>query len=313
MNRRDLLIRLGAVGATVGAAWWFRDHVLWRRPDIVLPPEPEWLPFADDRANVPTVDDVRLNGRPVRALIDSGAQYSVIDRDWVKALGAVKTFDMPVLAYGVGGQAQIGKGVTLDVAVGGTRIDRLRTAILDLGQLASDDGLGTALILGQDVLGEIIVDLDPAHRRVRFLPREASPPTEVRPVNVHRAGKALRTTVVVEGTRVEAVIDTGSSSLLALSRSAAASAGLLDGRERRRGSSLVLGGSMESTLVEVRSLTFADQIYESAEIAIFGDVALPGFPDALIGMEAFVGRRVLLDLGGGRMWASRELDLTIGD
>jgi hypothetical protein len=30
-------------------------------------------------------------------------------------------------------------------------------------------------------------------------------------------------------------------------------------------------------------------------------------------MDAFVGRRVLLDLGGGRMWASRELDLTIGD
>lgn len=311
MNRRDLLIRLGAVGATVGAAWWFRDNVLWRRPDIVLPPAPEWLPFAEARANVPTVN-VRLNGRTVRALIDSGAQYSVIDREWLKTLGAVKTFDMPILAYGVGGQAQIGKGVTLDVAVGGARIDRLRTAILDLGLLASDDGLGTPLILGQDVLGEVILDIDPEHRRVRFLPREAAPPSEVWPVAVYRAGKALRTTVTVEGTKVEAVIDTGSSALLALSRSAATSARLFDGREQRRGSSLVLGGAMASTLVEVRSLTFADQTYEKAETAIFGDVALPGFPDALIGMEAFAGRRVLLDLGGGRMWASRELDLTVG-
>ncbi len=311
MNRRDLLIRLGAVGATVGAAWWFRDNVLWRRPDITLPAAPEWLPFAEPRANVPTVD-VRLNGRPVRALIDSGAQYSVIDRDWLKTLGAVKTFDMPILAYGVGGQAQIGKGVTLEVAVGAARIDKLRTAILDLGLLASDDGLGTPLILGQDVLGEIILDLDSDHRRVRFLPREAKPPTEVWAVDVHRAGKALRTAVMVEGTKVEAVIDTGSSSLLALSRSAAASAGVLDGRERRRGSSLVLGGSMASTLVQVRQLTFADQTYEKAETAVFGDVALPGFPDALIGMEAFAGRRVLLDLGGGRMWASRELDITVG-
>jgi predicted aspartyl protease len=311
MNRRDLLIRLGAVGATVGAAWWFRDNILWRRPDIALPGRPEWLPFAERRANVPTVN-VRVNGRPVRALIDSGAQYSVIDRDWLKTLGAVKTFDMPILAYGVGGQAQIGKGVTLDVAAGGARIDRLRTAILDLGLLASDDGLGTPLILGQDVLGEIILDLDPRHRRVRFLPREAAPPTEVLPVEVHRKGKALRTAVMVEGTKVEAVIDTGSSALLALSRSAAASARLFDGREQRRGSSLVLGGAMVSTLVEVRSLTFADQTYEKAETAVFGDVALPGFPDALIGMEAFVGRRVLLDLGGGRMWASRELDLTVG-
>lgn len=312
MNRRDLLIRLGAVGATVGAAWWFRDNVLWRRPDIVLPSEPEWLPFAERRANVPTVT-VRLNGRTVRALIDSGAQYSVIDREWVKTLGAVKTFDMPILAYGVGGQAQIGKGVTLDVDVGGTRIGKLRTAILDLGLLAAEDGLGTPLILGQDVLGEVILDLDPEHRRVRLLSREAAPPMDVRPVEVQRAGKALRTTVTVEGTKIEAVIDTGSSSLLALSRSAAASARLFDGREQRRGSSLVLGGAMASTLVEVRELTFADQTYEKAETAIFGDVALPGFPDALIGMEAFVGRRVLLDLGGGRMWASRELDLTVGD
>ncbi len=311
MNRRDLLIRLGAVGATVGAAWWVRDNVLWRKPEIALPAEPKWLPFAEVRANVPTVN-VRLNGRTVRALIDSGAQYSVVDRDWLKTLGAVKTFDMPILAYGVGGQAQIGKGVTLDVAVGGARIGKLRTAILDLGLLASDDGLGTPLILGQDVLGEIILDLDPEHRRVRFLPREATPPADVRPVEVQRTGKALRTTVTVEGTKVEAVIDTGSSALLALSRSSAASAGLFDGREQRRGSSLVLGGAMASTLVEVRSLTFADQTYEKVETAVFGDVALPGFPDALIGMEAFVGRRVLLDLGGGRMWASRELDLTVG-
>ena len=311
MNRRDLLVRMGAVGATVGAAWWFRDNVLWRKPDIALPAEPEWLPFAEARASVPTVD-VRLGGRPVRALIDSGAQYSVIDRVLLTQLGTAKTFDMPILAYGVSGRAQVGKGVTLDVDVGAARITRLRTAILDLGLLASEGGLGTPLILGQDVLGELMLDLDPETRRLRLLSRNAALPPNVLPVAVRRAGGALKTTVTVEGATVEAVIDTGSSALLALSRSTAAGAGLLDGRERRHGSSIVLGGAMASTLVEARTLTFADQLYERAEAAIYGDVALPGFPDALIGMEAFAGRRVVLDPGGGRLWASRALDLTIG-
>jgi predicted aspartyl protease len=311
MRRRDLLIRLGAVGATAGGAWWFRDNVLWRKPDIALPPGSEWLAFAEDDANVPTVN-VRLNGRPVRALIDSGAQYSVIDRALLAGPGGAKTFDMPILAYGVGGQAQVGKGVTLDVEVGAARITRLRTAILDLGLLASDAGLGTPLILGQDVLGELMLDLDTEKRRLRLLPRGAALPTNVLPVDVRRAGRALKTTVTVEGATVEAVIDTGSSALLALSRSAATAAGLLDGREKRQGSSIVLGGAMASTVVQARTMTFADQLYEKAEAAIYGDVAVPGFPDALIGMEAFAGRRVVLDLGGGRLWASRALDLTIG-
>jgi predicted aspartyl protease len=316
MRRRDVLVRLGLIGATVGAGWWFRDNVLWRKPDIALPAEPEWLPFAERRATVPTVD-VRIDGRPFRALIDSGAQYSVIDRALLTELGTPKTFDMPILAYGVGGQPQIGKGVTLDVAVGATRITRLRTAILALGQLAAQAGLGTPLILGQDVLGEVMLDLDPERRRLRFLPRGDDlsgygMPANLAPVAVGRAGGALKTTVTVEGATVEAVIDTGSSSLLALSRSAATAAGLLDGRERRNGASMVLGGSMDSTLVETRTVTFADQLYEKAETAIYGDVALPGFPDALIGMEAFAGRRAVLDLGGSRLWASRELDLTVG-
>lgn len=316
LRRRDLLVRLGLIGATVAGGWWFRDNVLWRKPDVTLPTEPEWLPYAERRASVPTVE-VMLGDRPIRALIDSGAQYSVIDRALLAEIGAPETFDMPIVAYGVGGQAQVGKGVTLDVAVGGATISHLRTAILALGPLASPNGLGASLILGQDVLGELMLDLDVEGKRVRFLPKNAEAatpgwPENVAAVDVRRDGGALKTTVTVEGATVEAVIDTGSSAIIALSQSSATAAGLLDERERRDGTSIVLGGSMASTLVQARTMTFADQLYERAEAAVYRDVALPGFPDALIGMAAFAGRRAVLDLGGGRMWASRQLDLTIG-
>ena len=47
-------------------------------------------------------------------------------------------------------------------------------------------------------------------------------------------------------------------------------------------------------------------------MAIYDDVPAPGFPKALIGMEAFDGRRVALDLGGPRLFASNPMDITVG-
>ena len=74
----------------------------------------------------------------------------------------------------------------------------------------------------------------------------------------------------------------------------------------------MLGGSIDSQIVRSRTITVGDQIYRDADTPIYADVPLPGFPAALVGMEAFAGRRLVLDLGGGRLHASRPLDLTIG-
>ena len=321
MRRRDVLTRLGLLGLGVGGAWWLRDHVLWPRPTLEFGAPGEWLNFVDPRAIVPTVKAV-VAGHPVRALIDSGAQYSVIDRALFEALnqqsapnekgGLLKTFDMPIVAYGVGGQPQLGKGSTLDISVGQTRIPNLRTAILNLGPLAAEDGLGTPLILGQDILSNALLDIDVARRRLRLLPPNADLPANVAPLPVRRAGRALETMIEVETTPLKAVIDTGASALLALSESAAQAAGLLDGRPHAPSSSIVLGGAIASRVVEAETVTLGDRTYTRVAAAIYADVALPGFPDALVGMAAFENRRLVLDMGGGKMWLSRPLDLTVG-
>ena len=46
------VVRLGLLGAGVGGAWWFRDYVLWREPEVVLPAQGStgWLPYAVPRA-----------------------------------------------------------------------------------------------------------------------------------------------------------------------------------------------------------------------------------------------------------------------
>lgn len=315
MNRRSLLIRAAGLAAVVGGAVWARENLLWPRPTLSFADGAgtPWLAYAR-RAVVPTVR-VRIGGREVVALIDSGAQYSVIDRALVAALPATdrSLFDMPLVAYGVGGGSQMGRGTTLAVSLPGLEIEGLRAAILDLGPLASDDGLRTPLILGQDVLGEAVLALDPARRHVRLIRREAFVrPADLSPAAVRRSGDALTTEVTVEGSVIQAIVDTGASALLGLSREAAAGTGLLDGRPQETGVSLVLGGAVRSAIIEARTVTFADHLYRRVPVGVFDQPPLPNFPGGLVGMEAFEGRRAALDMDRGALFVSRPLDLTVG-
>ena len=314
MRRRSFLIRVGAAVAAVGGGLWLKNHVIWRRPRLTFPEggTSGWMPFVVADAATPTAR-VRIAGREVTALIDSGAQYSVIDRALVEALGLTTFFDMPMVAYGVGGQPQVGRGVTLDLTAGSLSVGGLRAAILDLGPLAEAAGLGAPLVLGQDILGEAVLEMDLKRRRARLVDPagyEVSP--ALRSVPVKRSGTALTTEVTVEGAVIRAVVDTGFSSLLALGQSAAEAAGLLDGRPETAGSSIVLGGMAPARVIEAKTVTFGDDLWRSVGVPVFADGPLPHAPDALLGVAAFADRQVALDLGRGRLHVSPQMDLTVG-
>jgi predicted aspartyl protease len=314
MRRRSFLIRAGAAAAAVGGGLWLKDHVIWRRPRLTFPEggTSAWSSFVVRDAATPTAR-VRIAGREVTALIDSGAQYSVIDRVLVEALGLTTFFDMPLVAYGVGGQPQVGRGVTLDLSIGSLGVGALRAAILDLGPIASAEGLGAPLVLGQDLLGEAVLELDMKRRRVRFAnPGGHFVSPALRQVPVRRSGTALTAEVTVESAVLRAVVDTGFSSLIALSQGAAETAGLLDGRPESAGSSIVLGGVARARVIEARTVTFGDDLWRGVATPVFADSPLPNYPDALLGMEAFEDREIMLDLGRGRLHLSPMMDLTVG-
>lgn len=315
MNRRSLLIRTAGLAAVLGGAWWARETLLWPRPVLAFARQgaTPWMPYVR-RGPAPTVA-VQVGGLQIAALIDSGAQYSVIDRGLFAQLPdpGRSLFDMPLVAYGVGGGAQVGRGTLLDISLEGLTVTGLRAAILDLGPLASEAGLRTPLILGQDLLGEAVLALEPARRHTRLISGDAFVlPPDLAPVQVGRAGSALTTEVTVEGSTVEAVVDTGALSLLGLSRETAAAVGLLDGRPQESGTSLVLGGAARTAIIQARTVTFADHLYRGVPVGVFDQPPLPNFPGGLVGMEAFAGRRAALDLGAGTLHVSRPLDLTVG-
>lgn len=317
MNRRGMLIRLGLLGGAVGGGWWFKDKVLWPAPRPVFDGgATPWLSFRA-QAVTPTVD-VTVGGVPTVALIDSGAQYSVLDRAFHEQLAADGrerlSFPMPVVAYGVGGRPQVGRGAVVDVAMEGLALPSLRAAILDLGPIADRErGLGAQLILGQDALETMVLDVETAARRSRLsAPGAVALRADAVALPARRVGGSLRMDVTLEGARIEALVDTGASSLLALSRRSAEAAGLLDGRETTRGTSLVLGGQVGAQVARASTVGVGPRTFSDARVAIFADVTAPGFPGALLGMAAFDGQAMRVELATAGLWTAETPDMTVG-
>lgn len=308
-SRRSILGQLGSLALVGGAAFLLRDQILWRRP------EPQfaggtgssgWLPFAGRRGPAVTVD-ATVNGRPVRALVDSGAQYSVIDAAFAAHLGLPGAFAAPMIAYGVGGKPQLGRGVSLDVAVGDLALPALRAAVLDLGPISGGVGLSVPFVLGQDLLSEVLADIDFPGRRIRFVQPEAyETPPGAFAVPARRKGRALLAQVRVEGAPLEPVLDTGASSALVLAHDVAEEAGLLSGREVRPARSMVLGGVASGRMVTVSTLAFGGEVLRDVPVHIYQRQPMPGFPSGLLGVGALRRFRAVLDHGRGELHLVRQ-------
>ena len=106
----------------------------------------------------------------------------------------------------------------------------------------------------------------------------------------------------VEGYRLDAVVDTGSSAPLALSERVARAAGLLTGRPVRVEDGVTFGGASRNRVVMARSLRFAGQAaITGAPVQIYPDAVHGALPDGLLGVGALSPFRVRLDLGRGAM------------
>jgi len=298
-SRRNFLINIAVLAGGAGLIWYARDHIIWSAPQTKFAPTGSsgWLAFSRPGEVLPTIR-ATVNGNPVHALLDSGAQYSVIDRSVAYELGLKQTY-APLVAVGVGGDAQLGRGTTVDVKVGGLTLNKLKAGVLDIGPLAKRKGLGTPLILGQDVLRQVVADIDfPNSRLMLAAPAAYKMPLGAKPAPVHAKGRAMATQIWVNGHQVEAVIDTGASMVLALAQDVAEAAGLLKQKGKPRyGSSVVLGGELAGQVVTAEQVAFGGAVFYDAEVLLYPAQHMPGFPRALLGAGALKRFRVIVDQG----------------
>ncbi|WP_297801844.1 aspartyl protease family protein [uncultured Brevundimonas sp.] len=311
MNRRSLLMRAAFLASAVAGGFWLKDKLVWSRPEPGFHGDDRWHPLLRTASDVPVIDAV-VNGRAVKALIDTGAQYSVLDARLGQDLDA-PLIDMPTVAYGVGGGAVVGKGRQVDMTIANVRIEAFELALLDLGPLATDPSIGVGLVIGRDLMRTLVMELDWGQKRLRFLPASgwrASPDLFAAPVRAD--GDALAAEAIVEGRAVTAVVDTGASSLLSVTEPVAQTVGLLDGRRAEGGTSLVLGGMTQARWVRAEQVAWGERTWANARVAIFPPSPIAQAPDALLGMAAFKNKKLALNLGQSQLFVSRDLDLTVG-
>jgi predicted aspartyl protease len=300
-TRRSLLANLGLLALLGGGAWLARDRLLWPTPRPQFPPTGQgaWLPFTHPDQPLVTVP-VGIGGTVVSALIDSGAQYTTIDRALVERLQIATGLSIPMVALGVGGAAQVARGVSIDLDLGGVLVPRLRAAAMDLSVFSSAIGTEVPLIVGFDVLSTVLAEIDFAHRRLRVAAPSRFPVEGGRAAPVRRKGRALLAKVEIEGVPFEVLVDTGATGFLGLSAAAAQSLDLT-GRQERVGHSVVLGGAARSRVIQVRRFAFAGQEARDIDVHILELPNVPGFPKGLLGIEALRAPRVVIDAGRGRM------------
>ena len=113
-------------------------------------------------------------------------------------------------------------------------------------------------------------------------PKFFQPPAEAEPAPARSRLRGLQASLTLEGQRIEALFDTGSSTPLSLSRASAERLGLLDTKPLRSDETVVFGGVTRSEVVRAESLTFAGRTLKDVEVSVFDTSGVPGFPEGLV-------------------------------
>jgi len=303
-TRRVLLRQAAVLGLGLGAAWWLRERYFFPTPTIAFTngaADTGWLPLPDPAGLIEL--PALVGGIPIRVVVDSGAQFSAIDRRLAARLG-LKDSPIPLLAFGVSGAPSLTHTVSLDLAIGPLQLSGVRAATLELLTLSGVIRRPFAMLIGRDVLRALAIDIDWPNGRMRFVRPEAfQPPAGASVARTRSQGGALMTSVSIEGSPpVEVMIDTGASSDLALSQKTAEGLGLLADRQIATGRSVSLGGLSQDQVVRARAVEFAGRRLTDVEVQIFTPTAPAPLPAGLLGVGILKRYRVALDLGAGVLW-----------
>lgn len=309
-TRRRFLSRLAVAAVGVGGVWLARDRLPGTGPAVRFQ-QPRGTPWLRLPTNEGLIEiDVSVEGKPLRALVDSGAEVSAIDGRIAQQLGLSPRVAFPVVAYGVTGGPLVSYAVALDLALPGLWAGGLAAAALDLDALARAANRDFQIIIGRDLLRHVVLDADYPRDRVRLVsPAQYRPPSGAVRIPMTRRAGAPMVSVRIEARSpaVAVMVDTGSSGVLALSQPVAQNAGLLnEGRLIDTQPTLGLGGLSLSRRVTAQILTLGEINVKNASVQIYPAQAGRPTLDGLLGAGFLRGYRMGLDLSGDALFLVRS-------
>jgi predicted aspartyl protease len=258
-----------------------------------------------------------VNGWPVTALLDTGAEVTLVAEPLLPSLRLPVNPQRRAFQVGVTGRTE-----TRPLAV----LPRLRLGTLDLASqevgviappgLSGPDGNSPQMVLGGDILSRHDLDLDlpgrrlalhPAQRCLLTAPPFGGPFFEL-PMRVQRNHILAR--MEANGRPIEAIVDTGAN-LIQMSRFVARGLGFADAdlaaapKRRVRGISNAI---QESAVVRIDALRIGPEVFRNVPSLVGEDMAV----DFIVGTPWLLGRRMFVSYANERLLVSRSADASGG-
>lgn len=244
-----------------------------------------------------------IGGRAVLFVLDTGAQDLLITPETAARLALPRDPARRTLVLGTGGAVVADNALLPGVSLGGVGLGPRSVPVSPLPGLPATDP-PVAGLLGASLLARYDLELDLPGGRVALHEVQDCPggvrpfpvPYVMAPLSLTPQGEPF-VTVLVDGTPVEALLDTGSRGTV-LTEAAAARAGLAPaGNGVTHGAE---GAGMALRTAGVREMRLGWEVLRDVTVGVAPLRLARG--DMLLGADYFAGRRVWVSYSGQRMF-----------
>ncbi len=271
-----------------------------------------WVNFTFEGGNIRL--PVLINGKPVEALLDNGAQSMQIDGGFAASAGLNVT-KSAMSVHGVGPSSVVEHWVKdVSVKIGDLTLSYLTVATGDTSQIARAAGVPVPVILGDEAFAELVVDIDFAKHRVRFdRPADFVPPKDAVELPVIRNRGIDSVPLSVEGRPpIQIELDLGYAGELDLFPDYAKAEMLLSGRRTSQSMFSGLGGIQTQTDIFLHRITFGGSEIAEVPTSILPKRVRATFSTEVqgsVGLKVLQRYRLIFDYPHRRLFAMPIQDL----
>ena len=228
--------------------------IIWVSPSA-LAAATDWFPVEIDKGQI--IIPVTLNGKPAKALLDSGAMGNGISEVFLAASEVKYSRGKSITIRGIGGDRDTTMINGLDLGIFG--IEFPVNGLLPIQTRSID------FVIGLPFFDQFIVQIDYPNRRMRIIDRESLDLRKYSNVKMRRAGGVGHAQVRVElnGDHTAwLMFDTGNSGSILLRRSIADRRGWLD--QNQSVSDTVIGAN--GTVVQIETFSLPSMTIGTIEL-----------------------------------------------